>query len=252
MKKTTLLVFTLSFIFAATSCTSTKNNEINEIQDSYESETGLKTSEKTKKKSKFDISSLLKFGNAGDYISFDNADIYTKTAFGSLKKQQADVVIYTKDGKIGFGSNYMSAYYYFLFDTSSLNKLEETYNSYLRDFETKKLNRKEKNKFKKYGRIKVDLKWGTIKTSTPNNGSGYAYIGYDFIDKSPYFHLSIQPVYNLYSEITDGASRDSLQLKYYFTKAQMKDLLEKLSDETVTAYLKEEENFDSTVTSDDY
>lgn len=236
MKKYRNIIICLSIILTITSCASNQNNEKSTSDDFYEAD----TSTDSNSQNKTSPISFLKIGNSTDYINLDTVNLYTRTIFGSIKQQNAVTTIYKKTDKFGFGSNYMSVYYYLLMDKTSRNKIEAAYNTYLKEFDAKKLNRKGMNNYRKYGKTKADLRWGTLQLSTPNYGSGDLYLGYEFIEKSPYFCLTIHPVYNLYSEMTDAVARESVMLSYYFTKAQMRDLLDKLSDEALASYFNSE------------
>ena len=64
------------------------------------------------------------------------------------------------------------------------------------------------------------------------------YYGYSFENKSPYFTISSFPVVNeYYTQAGEATSRESINVKYYFTKAQAKALIDMLSDEKIAGYL---------------
>ena len=120
-------------------------------------------------------------------------------------------------------------------DKDSRQKLSEAYSKYLDDFENKKLNRKGKNTTKTYGSILLHANWGTFSNSTPNNGEGKAYLGYEFVKGSPYFTIHAYPMANKYYDpVVDAVDKESLNLTYYFTKSQMKDLLDSITEENIS------------------
>ena len=81
---------------------------------------------------------------------------------------------------------------------------------------------------KAYGKIKYRLDWGSISSSTPNHGEGEGTLGYEFVKGSPYFTISNYPFENDYYKVAgDATSRESMQIRYYFTKAQAKQLVER-------------------------
>ena len=118
-----------------------------------------------------------------------------------LKEKQATLVINTENYNAGFGSSYMAAYYIVTFDESAREKLIKSINNYLEDFENKRLQRNDKKTYQAYGKIPMHLDWGTVASSTPNNGSGQGYCGYEFEKGSPYFTISNFPFVNDYYEV---------------------------------------------------
>ena len=147
-------------------------------------------------------------------------------------------LISVDDLNSGFGSAYMAAYYILTMDEISRQKFIDSFNRYCSDFENKKLNRKGSKTYKIYGSTDVHLDWGTIKTSTPNNADAKALLGYEFQNKSPYFTITIFPVHNNHYDIVgDSTSKESLSLKYFFTKSQALQLCsfleQKITSETM-------------------
>ena len=135
---------------------------------------------------------------------------------------------------VGWGSAYMGAYYYVLFDETARATLFKAMNSYLSDFENKNLKPKAKNTSKTYGKVMYRLDWGTLSSSTPNHGTDYGYCGYEFEKGSPYFTISNYPFTNDYYEIVrDATSKTSMGLTYYFTRAQIKKLMQIMSEENI-------------------
>lgn len=180
---------------------------------------------------------LFTFGNRDDFIKGDEFTLFTRGVAGGVAQKSATILLSTKNDTVGYGSPYFSVYYITQFDSESRKKIINAVNQYLSDFENKRLDRKGKNSYKKYGKIKIHLDWGTLSSSTPNNGSGEAYVGYGFEKKSPYFMISSFALKNDYYDLVGGSTaRESLQLKYFFTKAQAKQLAYLLSDEGLAKY----------------
>lgn len=279
MKKTFTKTLIASVMTATMfiSCTSTKNTTIvqsdsysgTEISDSNNSTGENTTSSKTEKsiptKKKFsekksyeknELEKFFTFGNKDDYIVIDQTSIFSLTMFSSIKQQVCDVYISTKnENEAGFGATIMSNYYIFMMDKENRTKLRMAFESYLNDFENKKLDRKSKKTFKKYGNINVTAHWGPIKNTTPSYGTGSVNLGYEFEKNSPYFCFSMYPIFNeYYNLVGDTTSTESMNVKYYFTKSQMKDLLNALSEDNITTYYNEYFNkiIIEPATSDDY
>lgn len=259
MKKNKLSIITITLLSSLLlfSCASSKN--IEDVQlDSYAGEneeepvkieskktstTNTKSNSKTKKKKTFSegVKDFFTFGNKNDFVKTDSSSVFTTTATGSIKLQDSQIFISTKEDLAGFGSAYMAAYYIVLMDTDSRAKLAKAFDSYLSDFDNKRLNRKDTKSFKKYGTFKTTLNWGPLEATTPNHGSGTAYLGYEFKKNSPYFVLSNYAYYNDYYDVAgDSTTRESMNLKYYFTKAQMKELLSMIDEEVIANALFED------------
>ena len=65
-------------------------------------------------------------------------------------------------------------------------------------------------------------------------------MGYEFIKGSPYFTLSNYPFNNdNYEKIGSTTSRESLSINYYFTRAQLKELKEFISNENISKLVTE-------------
>lgn len=177
-------------------------------------------------------------GNKNELMICDQTSLFTTGVSGKPTQKEAIIALNTKDGTAGFGSPYLAAYYIVQMDETARKKLAKAVDDYISDFDNKRLQRKGRNLLKQYGAIDVRLHWGSLRGSTPNNGSGKLNMGYSFENKSPYFTLSTYPVKNDYYDVVgDSTTRESLSLKYYFTKAQARALVEMLSDEALADYL---------------
>lgn len=257
MKKTKLILSSFALFVTLTLISCESNQNINPVSsDAYETEetkieikqkkeSSKKKEDNTKKQkeslidyNKNVIKDLFTFGNKDKFIKPDVTSVFTNTITGSIKQQESTIHIRIKDGLAGFGSTYMSAYYIILMNPESRKKLESAYNNYLYDFSNKKLNRKGSKIYKKYGSMNITLNWGTLKSTTPNNGTGEALLGYEFKKNSPYFTITCYPLENKYYDIVgDTTSKESMMLKYYFTKAQVKELLSMITDEKINSAL---------------
>ena len=185
-----------------------------------------------KKKNNF-FSNLFTLGNKGQFIYLDDSSTFYKTLTGKLKQTAATATINPNNGEAGFSAKCFSTFNIIMMDAKSRAKLTKAVNQYFKDFEEKKLNRKSVKTLRAYGKTKITLRWGTIKTSTPNNGVGDIMLGYTFINNSPYFTISIPPFQNKYYENKPIVS-ESAQINYYFTKAQISSLLKMISEENIT------------------
>ena len=232
MKKTLLTsVFLISLTALFISCNSTK--EVQNAPDEYadleqeklqainvekkenNSSPSKKVSATSNKKKKNFFQELFTFGNADEFLKYDETTVFAKELVG-MKEKNAVIIARYDDGMAGFGSY-----------TNAAEK-------YFSDFENKKLNRKGKHTDRTYGKINYRLNWGTISSSTPNYGFGDGYVGYEFVKNSPYFTISNFPFPNIYYERAgDATTRESPPVKYYFTKAQLRNLLEMISEDKI-------------------
>lgn len=233
IKSKGLFIFSIISALLLASCSSTKS-DFALTEDATETKNEKTNAKKKQEKKQF---VLFKYGNIGDYISVDETSVYVQNLFGVLKQKKATVTIDPKRNEAGFGSSYLAAYYYLFWDTESRKAFLNSIDSYFSDFENKRLNRKLNSSEKVYGKSDVRLRWGALSNSTPNNGKGKMYLGYKFKNKSPYFSITIYPVFNEYSKITDAVDKESMMLTYYFTKSQLADLKNMLSDETISKAL---------------
>ena len=237
------------FALMLSSCTSTKNQETVPIDD-YDSQSEASDTDvnlnKTanqkvntnKKNEKNAFEKFFTFGNKDDFVYGDEFSVFTPGTLGGIKQKKADFMIAPEKQTAGFGSSYMAAYYIVQMNEESRADFINAVNQYFSDFENKRLERKGRNTFKKYGSIDVHLDWGTISSSTPNNADGKAMIGYEFIKNSPYFSISMYPMHNNHWDVVgDATSIESMSLKYYFTKAQALQFINSLEEDNIKKLL---------------
>lgn len=250
IKSKHLLIISVISALLLASCSSTKS-DFALTEDATETKNEKTNAKKKQEKKQF---VLFKYGNIGDYISLDETSVFTPNAFGVLKQKNATVTVDPKHNEAGFGSSYLAAYYYLFWDEYSRKAFLDSIDTYFSDFENKRLKRNNNSSFKIYGKTDVRLRWGTLSNSTPNNGTGKMNLGYKFNNKSPYFTITIYPIFNKYSEISDAVNKESIMLTYYFTKSQLYDLKEMLSNETISNALLEynNENYMENVETDYY
>lgn len=237
------------FALMLSSCTSTKNQETVPVDDydsqSVSSDTDVnlnKTANQkvntNKKNEKNAFEKFFTFGNKDDFVYGDEFSVFTPGTLGGIKQKKADFMIAPEKQTAGFGSSYMAAYYIVQMNEESRADFINAVNQYFSDFENKRLERKGRNTFKKYGSIDVHLDWGTISSSTPNNADGKAMIGYEFIKNSPYFSISMYPMHNNHWDVVgDATSIESMSLKYYFTKAQALQFINSLEEDNIKKLL---------------
>ncbi|MBR5647082.1 MAG: hypothetical protein IKX23_10630 [Treponema sp.] len=212
----------------------TQAEESSDSGKKAETSTKIVTKESKKSVFKNPFGDFTSFGNKDDYIKYETGSVFSKEVMGNLKEKETEILIRKDNYMTGFESSYMSGYYIIQFNENARKKLAEAVDLYLSDFENKRLDRKGSQTAKKYGKISYQLNWGTIKSSTPNNGRGTGYLGYEFVNGSPYFTISNFAFINDYYKIAgEATSRESLAVKYYFTKAQITHLVECMTDDVI-------------------
>ena len=210
------------------------DDPVNTDADSYEADVGYSSGNEKKKDNSF-LSFLTnqsnpRFKDAGTFT------LSTPAINRKLKKQEATFYIDNKNYNAGFGSPILAAYYIVLMDKKMRSVFTNAVNSYLSDFENKKLTRKDKKSIKKYGKSKATLYWGVLKSQTSNYGYSDAYFGYTFKENSPYFTITIYPTVNEKRWDDDTVAEESMTLNYYFTKAQSKALVDFLNEDNLNNY----------------
>lgn len=211
-----------------------ENTQIEEQESESDSESTAVSLPKQEKKAQ---KNFFSFGNKDDFIHLDGDVTVITREIKGLTEKSADLVIRADTDLAGFGCSVMGAYYIIQMNEASRKQLAKAAQLYFSDFENKNLIRKNKNTVRAYGNIFYQLNWGTLKSSTPSNGKGNGFLGYEFVKNQPYFTISNFAFTNDYYEIAgDATTRESSSLKIYFTRAQLRNLIEILSEENLMQY----------------
>lgn len=273
MKKITAAIILFISFLAITGCASNNiksgssvqaDNYINDddlqiVKSEKEEETSASSqktskakSQKPKRTSSDVLHDLVTFTNADKYLKYDVVSLFTPELTG-IKERNAVALIRLDDISAGWGSSYAAAYYIVQFDEESRSKLKNAIEQYFSDFENKRLQRKGKHTDRTYGRLKYRLDWGVTNVTTPNNGVGEGYMGYEFIKNSPYFVLNNYPFENdYYKRAGESTTRESMQLRYYFTRSQLRQLISVLSEENIAAQFADTNYFQEPTEADVY
>lgn len=203
-----------------------KTTEDGEPTDSKQSSVSTSKND-NQKKNRFVLFNFAK----NKFVETDTCGLFTTTSFGNLKKHTANITIDPKTMTAGFGSAYMAAYYVVLLTKDSRTQLATAVESYLSDFDEKKLDRKSTKSFKAYGSNDGRIEWGTVRSMLNNNGDVTVNFGYKFKKDSPYFTISIYPIRSSRLREGDSVPDESLPLNYYFTKAQAQTLVSLLQED---------------------
>ena len=167
-------------------------------------------------------------------IEIDMTRVFQKTAFGTLKEEDALCIYNIETGLAGFAAWYRGGMYHVLLGKAGRALFQEAVNRYLDDFENKRLDRKG-NRTKIYGEYPVSLQWGSFATIINNRAQSRVQFGYEFKNGSPYFLLSVPSAEN--EEYNSGRSKieASATLRFYFTKAMTSQMMNALTEEKIEA-----------------
>lgn len=202
--------------------------------DAYEEVISTETKKKNSLSESF--SNFFKLGNQ-TFTEHDTLEFSVLTPLGTLKKEEAVFVSINDTDLAGFGSPYAAGYDYVFFDEADRKRFIDAGNQYLKDFENKKLERKSKKTNRKYGKFTSDVYFGSIKVQAKNQSQPITYLGYTFKKDSPYFMISCLTAPNMrYKNKDDPYPAESSAISYYFTKSQLKNLMNLLSEENLKSY----------------
>lgn len=168
------------------------------------------------------------------YIAYDGCSLFTGTLGTSITEKFGEVCVNTNKNMVGFGAPYLASYYHVNFDDSSAEQLKKAAGQYLEDFQNKRLKRKNNKSYRAYGKNKAYVEWGSFKANLPYGGTTNVYFGYKFVKDSPYFIIRVDKTLD---EKNNLDINESLVTSYYFTKAQLQDLVEKITDPEVYTFL---------------
>ena len=188
-------------------------------------------------------------------IEIDMTRVFQKTAFGTLKEEDALCIYNIETGLSGFAAWYRGGMYHVLLNKTGRALFQEAGNRYLDDFENKRLERKG-NRTKVYGEYPVSLQWGSFAKMIGNRAQSRVQFGYEFKNGSPYFLLSVPSAEN--EEYNTGRSKiaASATLRFYFTKAMTSQMMNALTEEkieaAITPYMQRVQSTDKKPAQDKY
>lgn len=200
------------------------------------------------------------FATTVPFKEYDNFEVYYKNTLKKIKLGDAVFAVFDKEDFAGFGVQMTACYYYTFMDRATRNKLIAAGNHYLNDFEEKKLVRKSNKTYRAYGKSKVKVRFGSLKNKANNTSDPVAYFGYDFVEKSPYFHITVLNAKNdRYEGGVSSYPKESDAYNIYLTKAQLRTLMQLLSNENVDRYVSvpvekksDKKNINPVVSGDEY
>ena len=167
-------------------------------------------------------------------IEIDMTRVFQKTAFGTLKEEDALCIYNIETGLAGFAAWYRGGMYHVLLGKAGRSLFREAVDRYLADFENKRLDRKGTHT-QAYGAYPVSLQWGSFAAMIGNRAQSKVQFGYEFKDGSPYFLLSVPSAEN--ESYNSGRSKieASATLRFYFTKAMTSQMMNALAEANIDA-----------------
>ena len=188
-------------------------------------------------------------------IEIDMTRVFQKTAFGTLKEEDALCIYNIETGLSGFAAWYRGGMYHVLLNKAGRSLFREAVDRYLDDFENKRLDRKGSHT-KEYGEHPVSLQWGSFATMIGNRARSRVQFGYEFKDGSPYFLLSVPSAENEQYNTGHSKIAASATLRFYFTKAMTSQMMDALSEENIDAaiapYMQRVQSTDKKPAHDEY
>ncbi len=263
MKKISAFLFAAVCAVLLFSCSSTKQRQI--ASDSYNdtptelpqvsasADTDSALTEKdpyNEKKIKGKKTFTQQLFGTEKYIKIDSSSLFVSNTFGQVQQRSIDLIYKPQTDLAGFMVRYDTSLYNFYMAQEDRRQLIEAVNKYLSDFEEKKLIRKTGKTVKIYGEVNAYEEFGIVEIMMPNISKPEAYLGYRFLGKSPYFCIKVRPAPNIAENLGSDKVSKSIEQCYYFTKAQVQELVHFLSDENVTNIAADYEEEHSTAPQD--
>lgn len=168
----------------------------------------------------------------GDYepVELGSGTFRLKNVFASeLAAKDFSVMLYPKNGTAGILYKRTPSKERLLLDKAARSAVISAYESYLKDYEEKKLDRNRRKFKEEYGYARAKIEWGPFQYSTyadPKISMGYIFVG-----KSPYFCIRIPSTKSPQDKGDVPVEYGGLLL--YFTRSQAKDLVDAISDEEI-------------------
>ena len=246
MKKTVAFFASALMLAFLVSCGSTSN--IDSAEEDYYGEEPeataipIKAQNSSSKKQNLDPYSREKVKGKNDGLmeklfDFKKFDKYDSTSVIIKKnKKRACVFVHKPQTDLGgFLVRYDTSIYACFLATAQRNVLIKAAEQYLSDFENKKLDKKLKKSEQVYGEVGGYEEFGISENMMTSYSKPKVRFGYKFIGKSPYFCIFVRRSPNLNTDLGSSRPPESIDQKYFFTRAQLEKLTDFLSDENIDA-----------------
>ena len=176
------------------------------------------------------------------YIFYEQTPLSTGTIGYGIKPRTAEIFVDPKTKKVGIQVYYQSSFFDFMFDEKDVALIAEGFEKYLADFDAHVLIKNKTMKTRKMYTSKGNcrVEWGTIKAMINNYGDAKFHVGYEFKKNSPYFCIIVKDCKNIATDLGSNVAEKSVEVQLYFTKAEARQLLEKIGRERLKQELQEQ------------
>jgi len=175
-----------------------------------------------------------KLFNLNKYTKLKTFSLYAKPPIGGLGSRKGTLIYREGTDIAGFECYYDSCAYAVQFAKAERNALINAFERYKKDFDEKKLDRKDSKSRQAYGFVGGYEDFGNISASMQYYCKPKVFFGYNFIKGNPYFCIYVKKADNLaVDQKKEGGFKQTVDQSYYFTKAQATVLCEFLSDENI-------------------
>ncbi|MBR1723017.1 MAG: hypothetical protein IJ727_11140 [Treponema sp.] len=163
------------------------------------------------------------------FEKYDSTNVFLKKG-----KKRVCTFVHKPDTDLGgFLVRYDTSSYACFLAQNERNALINAINQYFDDFDNKKLDKSMKKSERVYGQVGGYEEFGVTESMMTSYSKPKVYFGYKFLGKSPYFAIFVLRSPNLNEDLGSNRPPQSVDQKYYFTKAQAQKLADFLSDENI-------------------
>ena len=138
-----------------------------------------------------------KLFNLNKYEKLDEFTLYAKPTLGGFGIRKATLIYREGTDIAGFECYYDSCAYAVQFAEAERNALIQAFEQYKKDFDEKKLDRKDSKSRQTYGFVGGYEDFGNISASMMYYCKPRVYFGYNFIKGNPYFCIYVKKAENL-------------------------------------------------------
>lgn len=162
----------------------------------------------------------------------------SKALMSGTKGSEALAVLYPREGTVALEFSFSANKNQLMFDRKARDGFVSALAEYLKLYEARGLDRKQKAKKAVWGTYTVAHRWGIMTM----NGEAYPKVAYSyaFDDKSPYFTIYIPRMPNAIFQGKTGSNvKESFEVTLYFTRAQAIALAELFDQEFLVKLVEE-------------
>lgn len=171
------------------------------------------------------------FVGTSKYVEYDDVLLQTGNVFLKQKERDSTMIYNPKTQEAGVATYYQTMYFNFVFSQAEREQIIKAVDTYLSDFENKRLIHNNNKSTKMYGIGKCFVDFGTTKIMMNHEAKTSYKVGYRFEKKTPYFVISVQGAKDQAENQSEYQVKDFPTVTMYFTRAQAKDFAAKLNQD---------------------